>query len=280
MTSKFRILKEQVCFGGVVRFCEHDSEETGTKMNVSFFLPPGEIRGCIIWLSGLTCNEENFMAKAGAQKVLAECGMMVVCPDTSPRGLTLPGEHDHWDFGAGAGFYVDANTAGYRDHYRMYSYVAKELHDLISSEFPIKNKISIMGHSMGGHGALVIGLREPKKFRSISAFAPIVNPSECPWGKKAFLGYFGEDKDRWKNYDACELLLAGHHHLRPILIDQGTNDPFLAVQLLTENIVKATKLTKQAIDIQFRDGYDHSYYYISTFIDQHVRFHAENMVGN
>ena len=215
------------------------------------------------------------MAKAGAQKALVDAGMMVVCPDTSPRGLNLPNEHDSWDFGSGAGFYVDATTPGYKDHYRMFSYISKELYDLVQNEFRTDGHNAISGHSMGGHGALVIGLREKTKFRSVSAFSPVVNPVQCPWGKKAFSGYLGDDKKSWLPYDACELIRSGAAHKQKILIDQGSEDNFLKEQLLSKNLLDACEGKKQKIDLRFQEGYDHSYYFISTFIADHIRFHAE-----
>jgi S-formylglutathione hydrolase len=278
--SAFTVLKEHRSFGGTVRFMEHQSRETKTKMKLSCYLPAGEINGCLIWLSGLTCSEENFITKAGAQKVLAELGLMIVCPDTSPRGLNLTGEHDSWDFGEGAGFYVDAVTPGYADHYRMYSYVADELYGLLVGEFAVGGRVSIMGHSMGGHGALVIGLRNPKKFKSISAFAPIVNPLNCRWGQKAFSGYLGADSvELWKSYDACELIKTGKVHPQPILIDQGANDQFIDDQLLPQSIVDAARSTGQKIFLNKRSGYDHSYYFIASFVDEHIRFHSEKIIS-
>lgn len=271
-------LKTHKTFEGQTQFWEHDSSETKTKMKFSTFRPAGKINGCLIWLSGLTCTDENFITKAGAQKYLAEKSLMVICPDTSPRGLQLPGEHDAYDFGSGAGFYLDATTPGYKDHYRMGSYIAKELHQLIQSEFGIaKDRISISGHSMGGHGALTLGLREPVKFKSVSAFSPIVNPVNAPWGTKAFTGYFGEDaKDLWKAHDATEMVKAGKKHPVSILVDQGTKDEFYEKkQLLTENFVSACKEAGQPLKANFRDGYDHSYYFIATFIESHIAFHAE-----
>lgn len=270
-----KVLKTHKSFGGTLNFCEHDSRETGTKMNFSTFVPETKVQGCLIWLSGLTCTDENFMAKAGAQKLLTDAGLMVVCPDTSPRGLNLPNEHDSWDFGSGAGFYVDATTPGYKDHYKMYSYVSNELYSLIQNEFNTDGHISISGHSMGGHGAMVIGLREKDKFKSVSAFAPIVNPRQCTWGKKAFTGYLGGDQSNWLQYDACELIRSGKAHGHKILVDQGTDDGFLKEQLLTNNLLEACKDQKQVIDLRLQEGYDHSYYFISTFIGDHIRFHAE-----
>jgi S-formylglutathione hydrolase len=201
---------------------------------------------------------------------------MVVCPDTSPRGLSLPGEHEAWDFGAGAGFYVDATTPAYRDHYRMYSYVTKELYSLIEKEFGLQGRISIFGHSMGGHGALVMGLKESHKFRSVSAFAPIANPMGCPWGQKAFRGYLGDDLSSWRAYDTCALLEDGWKHPHPILVDQGTADTFLRdQQLRTDHLQMACEKAGQRLELRFQDGYDHSYYGIASFIEEHIAFHAE-----
>ena len=274
-----QILKQHKSFGGVIRFFEHDSTSTQTKMKFSTFTPSGEVKGCVIWLSGLECTEETFMIKSGAQRSLAAMGLMVICPDTSPRGLQLPGEHDSWDFGSGAGFYVDATTPGYRDNYRMYSYVAHELYSLIQREFGVADRISIMGHSMGGHGALVIGLREVGKFKSISAFAPIVNPSQVPWGMKAFTGYLGHDQSAWSKYDAIDLLRAGERHPQPLLVDQGTADGFLEKQLQTSCLKSECEARNQKLQLRFHEGYDHGYYFISTLIEDHVRFHHEHLVG-
>lgn len=268
-------LKQHKTFEGTTQFWEHDSTSIKTKMKFSTFCPGGEVKGCLIWLSGLTCTEENFITKAGAQQFLARHELMVICPDTSPRGLNLPNEHEAYDFGSGAGFYVNATTPGYRDHYRMYSYVAEELYALIETQFAIpRGRIAISGHSMGGHGALTIGLREPEKFRSISAFSPIVNPSAVPWGEKAFAGYFGEDRGKWRDHDATELLKSGRKHPHPILIDQGTNDEFLEKQLRTRTFVEAAAAADQPLEANLREGYDHSYYFISTFIESHIAFHA------
>jgi S-formylglutathione hydrolase len=275
-----RIIKSHKCFGGQIHFYKHESKVTKTDMAFSVFIPDGEIRGGLMWLSGLTCMEENFMMKAGAQRYLAESGLMVICPDTSPRGLNLLGEHENWDFGVGAGFYVDATTPEYKDHYRMFTYVSDELFELTGSEFKIRDRMSISGHSMGGHGALVIGLRERDRFRSVSAFSPIVNPMKCPWGQKAFRGYLGEDQSQWRKYDACELVGAGLTHPSEILIDQGTDDSFLESQLLTENFAVACESSGpqgQRTKIRFQLGYDHSYYFISTFIADHVTFHSERL---
>jgi S-formylglutathione hydrolase len=271
-----KVLKEHRCFKGKVQFCEHDSSETKTKMKFSTYIPDGVVKGCLIWLSGLTCTEENFITKAGAQKYLAEVGLMIVCPDTSPRGLNLPGEHESIDFGSGAGFYVDATTDGYKDHYRMYSYIANELYALIQKEFNVGQNISIFGHSMGGHGALVIGLREKEKFKSVSAFAPVAHPSKGPWGANAFIGYFGQDQKVWESYDTTELIHAGVYRENEILVDQGSLDPFLKKSLLVQDLVEAVQSSKQKMNIRMQEGYDHSYYFIASFIEDHIRFHAKH----
>jgi S-formylglutathione hydrolase len=267
-------LKSHKTFNGLTQFWSHDSLETKTVMKFSTFIPEGTVKGCIVWLSGLTCNEENFITKAGSQKILSELGLMVIAPDTSPRGLNLPGEHDSYDFGSGAGFYVDATEAPYESNYRMYSYVASELYELIQNEFKVQN-ISIMGHSMGGHGAMVIGLRNPDKFKAVSAFSPIVNPSVAPWGMKALSGYLGSEKSAWSHYDSVELLKAGKSHPSTILIHQGTNDEFWKTQLMTENFIEAANSTKQKHLVKFCEGFDHSYYFIASFIEEQILHHAQ-----
>lgn len=267
-------IKTHKTFEGQTSFWSHQSSVTKTEMKFSTFIPAGTVKGCLIWLSGLTCNEENFITKAGAQKKLSELGLMLMAPDTSPRGLNLPGEHDSYDFGSGAGFYVDATVTDYENHYQMYSYVSVELTQLIQNHFGVKN-ISIMGHSMGGHGALVIGLRNPDKFKSISAFSPIVNPINAPWGQKAFRGYLGDQTESWSKYDSSELLKAGNTHPASILIHQGTNDEFLATQLMTANFITEAKSANQKHQVVMSEGYDHSYYFISTFIDEHILHHSQ-----
>lgn len=273
-----KVLKTHKNFSGMIRFWEHDSAVTKTKMKFSTFTPEGEVKCALVWLSGLTCTDENFITKAGAQKYLAEAGMMVICPDTSPRGLSLPHEHDSYDFGSGAGFYLNATTLGYQDHYRMYDYVVQEIYGILEKDFKIKKNIAISGHSMGGHGALVIGLREGEKFKSVSAFSPITHPAKVPWGEKAFMGYLGADYSAWAAYDACELIRSGHQHSKIILIDQGTADEFIEKQLTPEVFQQACAQTgKQDLKLRLQAGYDHSYYFIATFIEDHVRFHANNM---
>ncbi len=271
-------LKSHRTFNGHTEFWRHASRETQTEMKFSTFRPDGEIRGCLFWLSGLTCNEENFISKAGAQRILAEERLMVICPDTSPRGLDLPKEHEADDFGSGAGFYLDATAPEYCDHYRMASYITTELHQMVQSEFGIlPGQISLAGHSMGGHGALTLGLRFPEKFCAISAFSPICHPTQVPWGQKAFSLYLGENREAWKTYDATELVRQGHHHSVRILVDQGTKDPFLENQLWPQAFVDACKNQNQPLDFRLREGFDHSYYFISTFIESHIRFHATAM---
>ena len=273
-----KILKQHKTFEGVTQFWSHPSVETKTEMKFSTFLPNGEVKGCIVWLSGLTCTDENFISKAGVQKYLAKEQLMVICPDTSPRGLNLPSEHDSYDFGSGAGFYVDAVTSDYATNYRMESYVTKELHQIILEQFKVKN-VSIMGHSMGGHGALVLGLKNPDQYKSISAFSPIVNPMASAWGLKAFKGYLGEDQNLWKKYDSCELIKSGHKHNSKILIHQGTRDEFLEKELLPQHFVEAAKVAHQDTEVKMCEGYDHSYYFISTFIEEHVQHHARYLRG-
>ncbi|HXH31537.1 MAG TPA: S-formylglutathione hydrolase [Bacteriovoracaceae bacterium] len=263
-------LKTHKTFDGSTQFWSHASASTGTEMKFSTFIPTGEVRGCLMWLSGLTCTEENFITKAGAQRSLAEHQLMVICPDTSPRGLDLPGEHDAYDFGSGASFYLDATTPGYADHYRMESYLTQELYSLIQKEFNVPN-ISLLGHSMGGHGALTLGLRHPEKFKSLSAFSPIAHPSVIPWGVKAFTGYLGTEQRFWKEHDACELLKSGKTHPVPILVHQGLADEYFEKELRTEDL----RVGVQQFEIRYVEGYDHSYYFISSFIEAHVKHHAK-----
>jgi S-formylglutathione hydrolase len=261
-------------FDGHTKYFEHESIVTKTKMVFSTFIPKGEVTSAIIWLSGLTCTEENFITKAGAQSYLKNSNTMIICPDTSPRGLELKGEHESYDFGSGAGFYLNATTEGYRDHYRMYDYIKDEVVSILKENFNIDN-VSIMGHSMGGHGALILGLKEQQLFKSVSAFSPIVNPSLVPWGKKAFAGYLGEDKATYKQYDATELIKSGTKREDTILIDQGLADNFFEEHLKTELIENASKQNGQALDVRYREGYDHSYFYIATFIEEHIDFHLK-----
>jgi S-formylglutathione hydrolase len=267
--------KTHKTFDGLTQFWQHDSASTRTKMSYATFTPAGDVRGCVIFLAGLTCTPETFLIKAGAQKFLAAHRLMAFCPDTSPRGTQLPNEHDAWDFGAGASFYLDATTPGYRDHYLMERYITDEVHALVQSQFSIAaDRICLMGHSMGGHGALTLGLRAPQKFRSLSAFAPIAHPSVAPWGEKAFAGYLGADRATWAAHDATALVKSGKRHPRGILVDQGTADEFLPTQLFPHDFIAACREANQPLGANLREGYDHSYYFISTFIEAHIAHHA------
>ncbi|MCK5884183.1 MAG: S-formylglutathione hydrolase [Bacteriovoracaceae bacterium] len=273
-------IKENVTFDGVTSYFEHDSEVTKTTMKFSTFVPGNRtVKNAIIWLSGLTCTEDNFITKAGAQRFLKDSNTMIICPDTSPRGLDLPCEHESYDFGSGAGFYLNATAEGYKDHYKMYDYISKDIIHILKDNFGI-NQFSIMGHSMGGHGALVFGLREAQLFKSVSAFSPLVNPTKCPWGQKAFKGYFEDGASALgAQYDATELTMSGKIRDDLILIDQGLGDEFLDEQLLTENYVTACKKVGQKVKVNYRKGYDHSYFYISTFIEEHISFHLNALEG-
>jgi len=267
------IVSEAKCFGGRQRILRHTSEATGTPMQVSVFLPPAAETApvpVLYYLSGLTCTEENVTAKAGAQRYAAEHGIALVAPDTSPRGLDLPGEHDDWDFGSGAGFYVNATQSPWKDHYRMYDYVVEELPRVIGDDQPIDTqRASITGHSMGGHGALVIALRNTSRYASASAFAPIVSPTRCPWGERALGAYLGDERSTWTAYDAS-LLVTKSQHPNEILIDQGAADGFLEEQLKPELFEEACRDAGQPLRLRMQEGYDHSYYFIATFIGDHV----------
>ena len=268
-------------FGGWHKQYRHQSQSLNCEMRFAIYLPPQAEAGPVphlYWLSGLTCTEENFMVKAGALRDAARLGIALIAPDTSPRGANIPGEDESWDFGSGAGFYVDATQEPWSGHYRMYDYIVNELPALVEQQFPVKGKPGISGHSMGGHGALVLALRNPGKFRSVSAFAPIAAPSQCPWGHKAFGGYLGEDRAQWAAYDATELM-KGMKAPFPagILVDQGLADNFLAQQLHPEAFEAACQQAGQPLTLRRHDGYDHGYYFISTFIEDHIRFHAERL---
>jgi S-formylglutathione hydrolase len=272
------LLSEHACFGGVQRFYRFDSTAIGLPMRFSVYLPPGaegKRLPVLFYLAGLTCTEETFMIKAGAQRVAAQEGLILVTPDTSPRGAGVSGETDSWDFGAGAGFYVDATEAPWSRHYRMYSHIL-ELHELVLAELPADPaRVGIFGHSMGGHGALMMALRNPGLFRSVSAFAPIAAPMRCPWGQKAFGGYLGADQASWRQYDASELMAAMDTAPFPggILIDQGLADKFLAEQLYPEAFEEACARAGQPLTLRRHEGYDHGYYFISTYVEDHLRFH-------
>lgn len=276
------LLSEHACFGGVQRFYKFDSTAVKLPMRFSVYLPPGaegKRLPVLFYLAGLTCTEETFMIKAGAQRVAAEEGLILVTPDTSPRGAGVPGETDAWDFGVGAGFYVDAVQEPWSAHYRMYSHIL-ELRKLVLAELPADPaRVGIFGHSMGGHGALMLALRNPDLFRSVSAFAPIAAPMRCPWGQKAFSGYLGTDQAAWRAYDATELMADSVAPPFPkgILIDQGLADKFLAEQLYPEAFEQACRAVGQPLELRRHAGYDHGYYFISTFVEDHLRFHRRNL---
>ena len=275
-----KTISEHKCFGGVQGYYSHASKEIGLEMKFSVFQPPQTQTGkvpVLYYLAGLTCNEETFAIKAGAQRVAAALGLVLVAPDTSPRGAKVAGETDSWDFGLGAGFYVDATLEPWAKHYRMYSYVTKELPALIVDKFqadPLRQ--GIFGHSMGGHGALVCALRNPGQYKSLSAFAPISAPMRCPWGKNAFRGYLGEDHAAWKEYDASELIRRGRF-AGPILVDQGLADKFLSDQLYPEILEAACRDAGQPLTLRRQEGYDHGYFFISTFMEDHLRHHASQL---
>lgn len=269
---------EHRCFGGTVGYYSHASDCCQSEMRFATFVPPQAATGpvpVVYFLSGLTCTEENFTVKAGAQRWAAELGLMLVVPDTSPRHTGIPDEDKDYDLGSGAGFYVDATAAPWQPHYQMYSYVTQELPALIAANFPIvAAKSGICGHSMGGHGALVCALKNPDRYRSVSAFAPIAAPSQCPWGRKALEQYLGPDPAAWRAYDASELVRQGRFG-GSILIDQGEADPFLAQnQLLPDVFARACQETGQSLELRYQPGYDHSYFFIASFIESHLRHHA------
>ncbi|MBF1999585.1 MAG: S-formylglutathione hydrolase [Synechococcales cyanobacterium M58_A2018_015] len=279
-TSTLESLNQYACFGGTVGFYRHDSTCCRSPMKFAVYLPPQaqtETVPVLYYLSGLTCTEENFTTKAGAQQFAAKYGVMLVAPDTSPRQTGIPGEDDDWDFGSGAGFYVDATQQPWQTHYQMYSYITRELPALIADHFPGNpERQGIFGHSMGGHGALICALKNPRQYRSVSAFAPIVAPMRCPWGQKAFTGYLGSDQATWRAYDASELVQTTQLD-SPILIDQGTADAFLDKQLMPQVFQQACAEAGQPLTLRMQQGYDHSYYFIATFMEDHLRHHAERL---
>ena len=271
-------ISRHACFGGVLGYYQHPSQTNHCDMRFAVYVPPQAVRGpvpVIYYLAGLTCTEETFVTKACALEHAARMGLMLVAPDTSPR-VPLAGDRESWDFGIAAGFYLDATQAPWASHYRMYSYVVDELPALVAANFPADiSRTGIMGHSMGGHGALTIALKNPQKYKSVSAFAPIAAPIQSPWGVKAFSGYLGAYRAAWSQYDATELVKAGHKFPNGILIDQGTADKFLADQLKPELLVSACKAAGQDIYLQMREGYDHGYFFIQSFISQHLTWHAK-----
>ena len=279
-----QILSEHACFGGVQRFCQHASAEIGLPMKFSVYLPPQAAAGAkvpaLLYLAGLTCTEETFLVKAGAQRLAAELGLALIAPDTSPRGANAPGEADSWDFGVGAGFYLDATAEPWARHWRMESWLVRELLPLIHARLPVDSqRTGIFGHSMGGHGALTLALRHPGVFKTLSAFAPICAPTQCPWGHKALGGYLGADTAAWKAHDATELMAQQTTAPYPggILIDQGLADKFLAEQLHPHLFEAACTTVGQPMTLRRHAGYDHGYYFIQSFIEDHLRFHAQRL---
>jgi len=275
------VRSEQGCFGGTIGFYSHASAETGTEMKFSVYLPPQAKNGpvpAVYFLAGLTCTEETFMIKAGALRLAAELGLALVAPDTSPRGLGLPGEDDAWDFGTGAGFYLDAEAEPWRANYRMYSYVVHELPALVEQRFTIRqDRRGVFGHSMGGHGALVVSLRNPERYQSVSAFAPISNPSAVPWGEKAFGNYLGADRSRWGQWDSA-VLMAQKAYPGDILVDQGSDDQFLERELHPHALEAAAQKSGQSLTLRRHAGYDHSYWFIQSFIGDHMKWHVERLI--
>ena len=273
--------RTHVVHGGTLRYCRHDSATTGTPMTLSVFTPPGEGPfPVLIWLSGLTCTEDNFTSKAGAYRAAVEHGVIIVAPDTSPRGEGVA-DDDAYDLGQGAGFYLDATQAPWAPHFRMESYVTDELIALIDAQFPTTKTRSIFGHSMGGHGALTLALRHPELFQSVSAFAPIASPTRCAWGEKAFSAYLGDDQAEWVKHDAALLLESGAASgvYDDILVDQGDGDQFLNDQLKPELLKAAADKAGQKLTVRMQPGYDHSYFFMASFIDDHVAFHAARLKG-
>ena len=284
--STLKLNAAHASFGGAQRFYEHFSSETGLVMKFSVYLPPKAVEGekvpVLLYLAGLTCTEETFMIKAAAQRLAAELNVALVACDTSPRGAGLPGESESWDFGVGAGFYLDAMAKPWALHWRMESYILNDLLPLVGTKLPVDlQRLGIFGHSMGGHGALTLALRHPGLFKSVSAFAPIANPINCPWGQKAFAGYLGDNKAEWAQHDATELMAAQSQAPYPagILIDQGLADKFLLEkQLLPEAFEAACAKAGQPLTLRRHAGYDHGYYFIQSFMDEHLRFHARQLL--
>lgn len=285
MPIPFELLTAHACYGGAQRFYKHDSREIGLPMKFSLYLPPKAILGekvpALLYLAGLTCTEETFMAKAGAQRLAAELGLALITCDTSPRDANVPGQSDAWDFGVGAGFYLNAQQAPWEQNWRMESYIIDELLPMLGRYLPIDmQRLGIFGHSMGGHGALTLALRHPGTFKSVSAFAPITNPSNCAWGQKAFTGYLGGNEAVWAQHDATRLMESQGKVPYPagILIDQGMADKFLhEKQLLPEAFEAACAKVGQPLVLRQQAGYDHGYYFIQTFMDDHLRHHAQQL---
>lgn len=276
-------ISEQRCFGGVQGYYRHDSAVTGLPMRFSVFHPPEESHAqvpVLLWLSGLTCTEETFMIKAGAQRFAAEFGIMLVAPDTSPRNTGIAGATGDWELGEGAGFWLDATAAPWSAHFRMESYLLDELLPLVLAQFNDDGeRIGLFGHSMGGHGALALAFRHPGRFRSVSAFAPIASTSRCRWGKKALGAYLGDDAAAWSRHDASELIRArGARLFDDVLVDQGSDDPFLQEQLMPQELESACRDAGQPLTLRMQAGYDHSYYFIQSFIEDHLKFHRDALL--
>ncbi len=275
------LVSENRAFGGRHIRYSHASAVTNCTMTFAVFLPPFASKDnpvpVLYWLSGLTCTDENFMQKAGAMKLAAQLGLAIVAPDTSPRGEDVADAPDGaYDLGLGAGFYVDATQAPYVKHYQMYSYVTDELPALVEDNLPVTRERAISGHSMGGHGAIMIGLKNPVRYTSVSAFSPITNPTQCPWGHKAFGAYLGDNQASWQEYDSSVLLSRSKHEI-PLLVEQGTDDQFLEEQLKPEALVSAAQQSESQLTLNMHDGYDHSYFFIASFIDEHLEFHASHL---
>jgi len=282
MSTTLTEIAANKCFGGWLKRYKHHSTSLNCEMIFAIYLPPqAETQKVPVlwWLSGLTCTDENFMQKAGAQRIAAELGIAIICPDTSPRGLDLPGEHESYDFGSGAGFYLNATQEPWKANYRMYDYVTQELPELVMANLPLNGRESISGHSMGGHGALVLALRQPGRYASVSAFAPITNPSNCPWGDKAFTGYLGAYRGTWAQYDACKLI-STRQSQQELFVDQGEADNFKTEQLKPEQLQAVCAEVGHPLIYRSHAGYDHSYFFIASFIEEHLRYHAKYLFGN
>ena len=274
-------LSEHASFGGVQGFYRHASSEIGAPMRFGVYRPPQALAGAavpaLVWLAGLTCTEETFAVKAGAQRVAAELGLLLVTPDTSPRDTGVPAADDHWDFGHGAGFYLDATRPPWAARWRMESWITRELPDVLAANFPWRRHgVGLFGHSMGGHGALTLALRHPGAYRSVSAFAPVAAPMHCPWGIKAFTNYLGADRSTWAAHDATELVRCGKR-APPLLVDVGLDDKFLAEQLNIDRFESACRDVGQSLTLRRHAGYDHGYFFIASFIEDHLRFHADTL---
>ncbi len=279
-----KIIKEHQCHGGRVVYYSHMSEAVSGEMKIGVFYPPQMAEGvklpALTYLAGLTCMEETFLMKGGAQKYAAENGLILIAPDTSPRGAGITGEDDNWDFGTGAGFYINATKGDWAKNYRMEDYITSELQGLMRHKLNVDmERQGIFGHSMGGHGALTLGLKHPELYKSISAFAPICSPTTCPWGEKAFAGYLGENREEWKKHDAVELIRnLGRVSNNPILVDQGTSDEFLDIQLKPHLLEEICTEKDYPLTLRLHEGYDHSYYFMSSFMQDHIAHHA-NVIG-